>query len=139
MTAVLDPAAGRVIVVDPHPSPRVDFTIKQVGDFTGSMRRLRRGDHVHLDGAHGSVTLESHPGRGYVFVAAGVGVTPFLSMLATLADRGDQRPCWLVRGYRHEDQVTGSACSPACRVGSTVVSCPSSVVLRALWAIAGLM
>ena len=88
-------------------SPRVDFTIKQVGDFTGSVRKLRLGQRVYLDGPHGSFTLESHPGMGYVFVAAGVGVTPFLSMLATLADQGDQRPCWLFLGNRHEDQVTG--------------------------------
>jgi ferredoxin-NADP reductase len=27
-------------------------------------------------------------------------------MLATLADRGDQRPCWLVLRNRHEDQMT---------------------------------
>jgi predicted ferric reductase len=85
----------------------VEFTIKQVGEFTGSMRRLRVGDRVYMDGPHGSFTLESHPGMGYVFVAAGVGVTPFLSMLATLADQGDQRPCWLFLGNRHEDQVTG--------------------------------
>jgi ferredoxin-NADP reductase len=42
-----------------------------------------------------------------VFVAAGVGVTPFLSMLATLADQGDQRPVWLFLGNRSEDQITG--------------------------------
>jgi predicted ferric reductase len=86
---------------------RVEFTIKQVGEFTGSMRQLRLGDRVYMDGPHWSFTLESHPGMGYVFVAAGVGVTPFLSMLATLADQGDQRPCWLFLGNRHEDQVTG--------------------------------
>jgi predicted ferric reductase len=86
---------------------RVEFTVKQVGDFTDSMRRLRVGDRVYLDGPHGSLTLEDHPGMGYVFVAAGVGVTPFLSMLATLADRGDQHPVWLFLGNRHEDQVTG--------------------------------
>jgi ferredoxin-NADP reductase len=28
-------------------------------------------------------------------------------MLATLADRGDQRPVWLFLGNRQEDQVTG--------------------------------
>jgi predicted ferric reductase len=88
-------------------APRVEFTIKQVGDFTGSMRQLRVGDRVYLDGPHGSFTLESHPGMGYVFVGAGVGVTPFLSMLATLADQGDQRPCWLFLGNRHEHQITG--------------------------------
>ena len=88
-------------------SSRVDFTIKQVGDFTGSLRSLRLGQRVYLDGPHGSFTLESHPGMGYVFVGTGVGVTPFLSMLATLADQGDQRPIWLFLGNRHEDQVTG--------------------------------
>jgi predicted ferric reductase len=86
---------------------RVEFTIKQVGGFTGSMRKLRVGDRVYIDGPHGSFTLERHPGMGYVFIAAGVGVTPFLSMLATLADRGDQRPVWLFLGNRHEDQVVG--------------------------------
>jgi predicted ferric reductase len=88
-------------------APRVEFTIKRVGDFTGSMRQLRVGDRVYMDGPHGSFTLESHPGMGYVFVGAGVGVTPFLSMLATLADQGDQRPCWLFLANRHEGQVTG--------------------------------
>jgi predicted ferric reductase len=86
---------------------RVEFTIKQVGEFTRSIRRLRLGDTVYVDGPHGSFTLERHPGMGFVFVAAGVGITPFLSMLATLADRGDRRPCWLFLGNRSEDQITG--------------------------------
>jgi predicted ferric reductase len=88
-------------------APRVEFTIKQVGEFTGSMRQLRVGDRVYVDGPHGSFTLESNPGMGYVFIGAGVGVTPFLSMLSTLADQGDQRPCLLILGNRREDQVTG--------------------------------
>jgi predicted ferric reductase len=87
--------------------PRVEFTIKQVGHFTRSIRGLKVGDKLYLDGPHGSFTLERHPGMGYVFLAAGVGVTPFLSMLATMADQGDQRPCWLFLGNRREDQITG--------------------------------
>jgi predicted ferric reductase len=86
---------------------RVEFTIKQVGGFTDSLRQLRLGDRVYVDGPHGSFTLEDHPGMGYVFLAAGVGVTPFLSMLSTLADQGDQRPVLLLLGNRYEDQVTG--------------------------------
>jgi len=85
----------------------VEFTIKQVGDFTRSIRRLRVGDTVYVDGPHGSFTLDRHPGMGYVLVATGVGVTPFLSMLATLADQGDRRPVWLFLGNRSEDQITG--------------------------------
>jgi predicted ferric reductase len=86
---------------------RVEFTIKQVGDFTGSLRQLKVGDRVYVDGPHGSFTLEQNPGMGYVFIGAGVGVTPFLSMLSTLADQGDRRPCWLFLANRYEDQVTG--------------------------------
>jgi predicted ferric reductase len=87
--------------------PRVEFTIKPVGDFTRSIRRLRVGDTVYVDGPHGSFTLERHPGMGYVLLATGVGVTPFLSMLATLADQGDRRPVWLFLGNSSEDRITG--------------------------------
>ena len=87
---------------------RVEFTIKRVGDFTRSIRGLKVGDRVYVDGPHGSFTLERHPGMGFVFLATGVGVTPFLSMLSTLADQGDPRPCWLILGNRHEDQVIGA-------------------------------
>ena len=87
--------------------PRLEFTIKQVGTFTRGFRRLKVGDRVYVDGPHGSFTLERHPGMGFVFLATGVGVTPFLSMLATMADQGDRRPVWLFLGNRAEDQITG--------------------------------
>jgi predicted ferric reductase len=86
---------------------RVEFTIKQVGGFTNSVRRLKVGDTVYVDGPHGSFTLERNPGMGFAFIAAGVGVTPFLSMLSTLADRGDRRPITLILGNSRADQITG--------------------------------
>jgi predicted ferric reductase len=88
-------------------SNRVEFTIKRVGQFTSSVRELKVGDAVYVDGPHGSFTRERHPGLGYVFLGTGAGVTPFLSMLATMADQGDQRPCWLFLGNAHESQITG--------------------------------
>ncbi|MCW2678496.1 MAG: oxidoreductase FAD/NAD(P)-binding domain protein [Modestobacter sp.] len=88
-------------------SSRVEFTIKRVGQFTSSVRELKVGDTVYVDGPHGSFTLQRHPGLGYVFLGTGAGVTPFLSMLATMADQGDQRPCWLFLGNAHEGQITG--------------------------------
>ncbi len=33
--------------------------------------------------------MEDHPGKGYVFIAGGIGAAPVMSMLRTLADRGD--------------------------------------------------
>jgi predicted ferric reductase len=86
---------------------QLQFTIKRVGTFTRGVRSLALGDRIHLDGPHGTFTIDRAPGPGFVFLAAGVGVTPFLSMLATLADRREKRPCLLFLGNRHESAVTG--------------------------------
>ena len=32
-----------------------------------------------------------------------------LSMISTLADRADSRPCWLILGNRHEHEIIGGA------------------------------
>lgn len=86
----------------------VTFTIKRTGDFTSSVRSLRVGDEVFVDGPHGRFTLDRHAsGTGFVFLATGVGVTPVLSMLATLADQGEQRPCFVFLGNRRENQIVG--------------------------------
>ncbi len=41
-----------------------------------------------------------------MFVAGGVGITPVMSMLRTLADRGDDRPHLLVYGAGRWEDVT---------------------------------
>jgi predicted ferric reductase len=79
-------------------APRVEFAIKAAGDFT---RRLvdtvREGDRAYVDGPFGTMSVDAFPDAdGYVFVAGGVGLAPCLSMLRTLADRGDRRPHLLV-------------------------------------------
>lgn len=85
---------------------RISFTIKAAGRFTESIPSLAEGDSVYLDGPYGTFTIECHEGPGFVFVGAGVGVTPLLSMLRTLADRGDRRPCVLFLGNRDWTQIT---------------------------------
>ncbi|MAP64664.1 MAG: oxidoreductase [Microbacterium sp.] len=89
-----------------HPQ-RVRFTIKPERGFTATVSELDPGAVVYLDGPWGHMTMERHESDGFVFLAAGVGVTPMLSMLETLADRGDDRPCLLVLGNRSEDHIIG--------------------------------
>lgn len=75
------------------------FTIKELGDFTRTMGRLQPGTRVCVDGPYGAFTLAGGDSpAGYVFVAGGVGMAPIMSMLRTLADRGDQRPHVLIYG-----------------------------------------
>jgi 3-phenylpropionate/trans-cinnamate dioxygenase ferredoxin reductase subunit len=88
-----------------HPE-RMEFTIKALGDFTELLSALRPGRRVFLDGPYGGFTTEGlDDAPGFVLIAAGVGITPLLSMLRTLADRGDRRRHHLFVAARTEDQL----------------------------------
>jgi len=83
----------------------VSFTIKEVGDFTSTLGTIEPGTRAYLDGPYGVFTYERNEGPRFVFVAGGVGISPIMSMLRTLADRGDQRPCLLLYGNSRWDDV----------------------------------
>ena len=88
-----------------HPD-RMEFTIKALGDFTELLGALRPGRPVFLDGPYGGFTIEGlDDAPGFVFIGAGVGITPLLSMLRTLADRADQRRLWLIVSARTESDL----------------------------------
>ena len=42
----------------------------------------------------------------HVLIAGGVGITPMMSMIRTLADRGDKRPLILIYGSKDWESVT---------------------------------
>jgi predicted ferric reductase len=84
---------------------RVALSIKAAGDFTQKISYLKPGASVYLDGPHGAFTIDRHDGPGFVFIGAGVGITPLMSMLRTMADRSDPRPCYLFFGNREWEGV----------------------------------
>ncbi|MDD7942654.1 ferredoxin reductase family protein [Actinomycetospora lutea] len=80
---------------------RLELTVRDQGDFSGLLSTLRTGSKVWLDGPHGSFTDEAAPdAAGLVLLAGGVGITPMMSMLRTLADSGDTRTHRLVLAER---------------------------------------
>ncbi|MEK6443263.1 ferredoxin reductase family protein [Pseudonocardia sp. T1-2H] len=79
-----------------HDPEFAEFTIRGTGDFASSVRTLPEGSSVWVDGPYGSFTVDDVPAAGLVLIAAGVGITPMMSMLRTAADRGDLRPHRLV-------------------------------------------
>lgn len=85
---------------------RIEFTIKELGDFTETIKDADVGDKVYLDAPYGVFSIDNHrDAPGYVFIAAGVGVAPIMSMLRTLADRQDQRPVWFINFNREWKDV----------------------------------
>lgn len=87
--------------------PRVlRFTIKELGDFTRTIKHVKLGAPAYVDGPHGVFTTDFHPqAPGFVMVAGGVGIAPVMSMLRTLADRGDRRPVYLIYGNWQWDEI----------------------------------
>ena len=84
---------------------RLEFGIKELGDSTSAIGRLPPGTRVFVDGPHGSFSSDFHSTDGFVMIAGGVGISPILSMLRTLADRGDRRPVTLVYACSRWDRV----------------------------------
>ena len=83
------------------------FTIKELGDFTATIKQAVPGQLAWLDGPHGAFSVDRYPhAPGYVFIAGGIGITPMMSMLHTLADRRDPRPLLLLYANRDLDSIT---------------------------------
>lgn len=82
------------------------FTIKELGDFTSTIKTMRPGQKVYLDGPFGAFSVDRHPhAPQFAFIAGGVGITPIMSILRTLAERGDQRPLLLIYASKDWDSV----------------------------------
>ena len=85
---------------------RVEMTIRNLGDFTSTIGTVPVGQRVYLDGPYGAFTIDRNPADMHVLIAGGVGITPMMSILRTLADRGDPRPVILLYGNRDWDSIT---------------------------------
>jgi predicted ferric reductase len=90
-----------------HPA-RLSFGVKKLGDFSGRVHEIEEGTPVYVDGPYGAFSVDRAQAPGYVFVAGGVGITPMMSFLNTLADRGDPRPILLVYSTSTEEELAYS-------------------------------
>ena len=60
-----------------------------------------------MDGAYGSFSSDRHSeAKALILIAGGIGITPMMSTLRTLADRKDERPLILFYANRDWESVT---------------------------------
>jgi len=94
------------IASSPTRSGWISLTIKESGDFTAGIGRVRPGDRATVHGPFGRFSHTLHPDDGgLVFVAAGVGITPLMSMLRYMRDRREPRSVLLVYASRSPADV----------------------------------
>lgn len=84
-------ALGRItehpfsISSSPAQLPRLQFLIKEGGDFTNAIGRVVPGTVAYVDGPYGNLTLTGRNGTGIMLIAGGVGIAPILSLARELA------------------------------------------------------
>ena len=132
-TLILQPPAGKRMIFSPgqfvwltawrtpfsdseHPfsfsssaedKERFELAIKDVGPFTSRIKKLKAGEKVYIDGPYGSFNLDRFDeAQNLVLIPGGIGVTPIMSFLRTMADRNDQRPIKLFYANQTWETVT---------------------------------
>jgi predicted ferric reductase len=80
-------------------------TVKQSGDFTNTIHETLPGDEARVEAPYGRFSFVYREAKSFLFIAAGVGVTPIMSMLRALEDTADRRPAMLIYANRTEEDV----------------------------------
>lgn len=66
---------------------------------------MKPGATIHASQLAGDFTLPSDPGIKMAFLAGGIGITPFRSMLQFLVDRKEARPIVVLYGTETQDDI----------------------------------
>ncbi len=77
-----------------HGDAIVTFQIKALGDYTGALaQRLHPGQAVRVEGPYGRFDLRRrNPHARQIWIAGGIGVTPFLAWLESLQAHPENAP-----------------------------------------------
>lgn len=73
--------------------------------FKRGLAQLQPGDQVVASQLAGSFTLPRNPNRKLAFIAGGIGITPFRSMLEELLERGEPRPITVLYGNNRIEEI----------------------------------
>lgn len=89
----------------PADRPRVEFTIKQNGDFTDRIGEVPVGTTAWLDGPHGAFTLAGRDATRLVLIGGGVGFAPVVGILRALRAERWPHPVDVLYGNRAATQI----------------------------------
>jgi len=65
-------------------SSELVFYIKELGDLTSEIGTLKEGDHVNVKGPYGGFTFDDRRFPKQLWLAGGIGITPFLAAARSL-------------------------------------------------------
>lgn len=94
------------IASEPGRAEGLCLIIRCAGDWTRRVGHILKGDTVFVEGPYGHFSPEAHvPASTLTFIAAGVGITPVLSVLRALSEKDDPRKMTLIWCNRTRDDL----------------------------------
>lgn len=104
----------------------VSITTRFAGDdksssFKKTLFALRPGAEVELAEAMGDFVLPKLIQTPLIFVAGGIGITPFHSMFKWLADTGEERPIRFLYAVSNEDDIIFQDVFDRANIHATIV------------------
>lgn len=81
--------------------------IKKLGDFTNHLGYLNVGDKVSIEGPYGKFNFKNYPSKNQIWVAAGIGVTPFLGMVEDVINDKTDTKIDLYHTFNDESDCIG--------------------------------
>jgi len=83
--------------------------------FKRSLAQMAPGDTIYASQVAGEFTLPADPRVKIAFLAGGIGITPFRSMLQGLLERGEARPIVILYGNERQDDIAYADLLDACK------------------------
>lgn len=84
----------------------VAITIKQLGDFSNKVDKVKVGNSAYIDGGYGNFSyLMKNNCDKLCFLAGGIGITPFMAMLRYINAKDKDKSVKLLWGARDESEI----------------------------------
>lgn len=83
----------------------LSITPKELGDFTSTIKKTKIGDKAFVDAPYGNFSYKRAKHKKLVFIAGGIGITPFISMLRYMRDLGTDKDTILFWGNRTKKDI----------------------------------
>ncbi|MCL4447692.1 MAG: FAD-binding oxidoreductase [Thermoplasmatales archaeon] len=84
----------------------MEFMIELInGRFTSQLAKLKEGDEIFISEPRGAFIYEPNGVHGDLFLAAGIGIAPFFSMLRYVKNRNMKRNIYLFYSVKHKEDI----------------------------------
>jgi len=90
---------------DPTQKDFIELTIKEMGDFTQELFKLKKGDKLKIDGPKGEALNFDESIKNIVFLAGGSGITPFISAIRYVISKNLPNKMILLFSNRTENDI----------------------------------